>query len=101
MIKTLIIENLGCILGEVVPLDDDEKTAVPNAVKIRFPMQLDPAETGKMVCAVNPMFRDHLIVNPTYIIGECPVIKELGEDYKRYVSQKQSGLILPPKMKLE
>lgn len=95
MVKMLIVQNVGIVLGEVDLEEYVGETVVPHAIKIQYPMIMSPVEEGKMAAKVNPMFRESLIVNPAFIVGESSVTPELAEQYENYLKSKQSKLILP------
>ena len=100
MIKMLIVQNLGCILGSVDYSEHASFPAITNAIKIDYPMMMTPSESGSMAISVNPMFRDTILINPTYIVAEAPVVERLADEYNRYVSEKKTGILMPPKIKL-
>ncbi len=102
MVKMLIVQNIGIVLGDVL-MDDphDPDSLVKDGIKIHYPMIMGPTEQGKMAAQVNPMFRESLVVNPKYVVGEASVVTELAEQYETYLRSKQSKLILPQTQKIQ
>jgi hypothetical protein len=91
-VKVLVIDNLGIVMGNITVKDD--------MYIVTNPLFLSPSQNG-IAMQNNPLFEDELTVSKQYVVAVSNPKIDVIEKYEAYRTQKSTGIIMPPKSKLQ
>ena len=86
MVKILVVETLGILIGEI------EHTA--EGCVVTRPLAFAPSQAG-IALQENPLYGNNLKLNKDYVIAESDPSEGLLSQYEAYAIKKRTGIVTP------
>lgn len=86
MVKIVVVEALGILIGEVAQEE--------GYVIIARPLAFAPSQGG-MALQENPLYGANLKINANYVIAQSDPNDTMREQYEAYAIKKRSGIVTP------